>query len=105
MAKGNKRKFGSLRYPNAQLTDDSDFLEIKVVEYKPPGFNRSQDQALKMRTSSEVLKKNIGKPLTEIPDPFKKFNSFGEHNNAMLIEFLKKFNFKFNFKSSTENYK
>ena len=53
----------------------------------------------------EILKKNIGKPLTEIPDPFKKFNSFGEHNNAMLIEFLKKFNFKFNFKSSTENYK
>ncbi len=53
----------------------------------------------------EILKKNMGKPLTEIPDPFKKFNSFGEHNNAMLIEFLKKFNFKFNFKSSTENYK
>ena len=53
----------------------------------------------------EILKKNIGKPLTAIPDPFKKFNSFGEHNNAMLIEFLKKFNFKFNFKSSTENYK
>ena len=53
----------------------------------------------------EILKNNIGKPLTEIPDPFKKFNSFGEHNNAMLIEFLKRFNFKFNFKSSTENYK
>ena len=64
--KGNKRKFGSLRYPNAQLTDDSDFLEIKVVEYKPPGFSRSQDQALKMRTSSEVLKKNIENPLGTI---------------------------------------
>ena len=43
--------------------------------------------------------------MTSIPDPFKKFNSFGEHNNEMLKEFLNKFNFKFIFKSSTENYK
>ena len=47
----------------------------------------------------------MGKPLTSIPDPFKKYNSFGEHNNEMLREFLKKFNFKFIFKSSTENYR
>ena len=53
----------------------------------------------------EILKKNLGKPLTSIPDPFKKFNSFGEHNNEMLKNFLKKFNFEFIFKSSTENYK
>ena len=53
----------------------------------------------------EILKKNLGKPLTSIPDPFKKYNSFGEHNNEMLREFLKKFNFKFIFKSSTENYR
>ena len=43
--------------------------------------------------------------MTAIPDPFKKFNSFGEHNNEKLKEFLNKFNFKFKFKSSTENYK
>tara|TARA_B100000886_G_scaffold338881_1_gene302774 strand:+ start:96 stop:1658 length:1563 start_codon:yes stop_codon:yes gene_type:complete len=52
-----------------------------------------------------LLKNNLGKPLTSIPDPFNKFNSFGEHNNEMLKKFLKKFNFKFTFKSSTENYK
>ena len=45
------------------------------------------------------------KPLTSIPDPFEKYKSFGEHNNEMLKEFLKKFNFNFTFKSSTENYK
>ena len=55
--------------------------------------------------NDEILKKNLGKPLTSIPDPFGKFNSFGEHNNEMLKEFLNKFNFKFIFKSSTENYK
>ncbi len=53
----------------------------------------------------EILKQNLNKPLTSIPDPFKKFNSFGEHNNEMLKEFLNKFNFKYKFKSSTENYK
>ena len=50
------------------------------------------------------IKNNLGKPLTAIPDPFKKFNSFGEHNNEMLKS-SKKFKFKFEFKSSTENYK
>ena len=53
----------------------------------------------------EILKKNLGKPLTSIPDPFGKFSSFAEHNNTMLKQFLKKFNFEFSFKSSTENYK
>ena len=53
----------------------------------------------------EILKNNIGKPLTSIPDPFEKFQSFAEHNNTMLKQFLKKFNFEFSFKSSTENYK
>ena len=55
--------------------------------------------------NDDILKKNLGKPLTSIPDPFNKFNSFGEHNNEMLKKFLQKFNFKFIFKSSTENYK
>ena len=36
-----------------------------------------------------------------MPDPFEKFNSFGEHNNEMLKNFLNNFNFKYNFKSST----
>ena len=52
-----------------------------------------------------ILRENLGKPLTSIPDPFNKFDSFGKHNNEMLKDFLNKFNFKFNFKSSTENYK
>ena len=55
--------------------------------------------------NEKILKENLGKPLTSIPDPFKKFSSFGEHNNEMLKKFLKKFNFNFTFKSSTENYK
>ena len=53
----------------------------------------------------ELLEKNLHKPLTQVPDPFKKFKSFGEHNNEMLKNFLNKFKFKYNFKSSTKLYK
>ena len=32
----------------------------------------------------EMLRANLGKPLTRIPDPFGTFESFGAHNNALL---------------------
>ena len=51
------------------------------------------------------LKNYLHKPLTDIPDPFKKFKSYGDHNNEMLKNFLNKFNFNYTFKSSTELYK
>ena len=53
----------------------------------------------------ELLEKNLHKPLTQVPDPFEKFSSFGEHNNEKLKNFLNSFNFKYNFKSSTDLYK
>ena len=52
-----------------------------------------------------LLEKNLHKPLTQVPDPFEKFDSFGEHNNEMLKSFLNNFNFSYKFKSSTELYK
>ena len=55
--------------------------------------------------NNEILIKNLHKPLTSIPDPFKKFKSFGEHNNEMLKSFLNEFKFNYTFKSSTDNYK
>ena len=53
----------------------------------------------------DLLENNLHKPLTQVPDPFDKFGSFGEHNNQMLKKFLDNFNFEYNFKSSTELYK
>ncbi len=55
--------------------------------------------------NQKILEKNLHKPLTEVPDPFGKYNSFGEHNNNMLKKFLDQFNFNYVFKSSTELYK
>ena len=81
---------------------------IQKIEHELITFSDDMDGLRKVPENipnDDVLKKNLGKPLTSIPDPFKKFNSFGEHNNEMLKKFLKKFDFKFTFKSSTENYK
>ena len=55
--------------------------------------------------NKDLLKNNLHKPLTNVPDPFGKFASFGEHNNEMLKIFLNKFNFQYKFKSSTKLYK
>tara|TARA_B100000674_G_scaffold297670_1_gene246810 strand:- start:123 stop:1685 length:1563 start_codon:yes stop_codon:yes gene_type:complete len=55
--------------------------------------------------NKNLLEKNLHKPLTQVPDPFGKYKSFGEHNNEMLKKFLNNFNFRYNFKSSTDLYK
>ncbi|PZO90608.1 MAG: lysine--tRNA ligase, partial [Sphingomonas sanxanigenens] len=47
-----------------------------------------------------MLAENLGKPLTEIPDPFGKYESFAHHNNAMLRQFLDRFGFDYEFASS-----
>lgn len=53
----------------------------------------------------ELLAQYIGKPLTQVPDPFGTHPSFGEHNNARLQAFLDGFGFKYEFKSATQMYK
>ena len=55
--------------------------------------------------NKEILEKNLHKPLTSVPDPFKKYKSFGEHNNEMLKKFLNQLKFNYTFKSSTDTYK
>ena len=55
--------------------------------------------------NQNLLKENLNKPLTQVPDPFEKFQSFGEHNNEKLKTFLDSFKFNYSFKSSTSLYK
>ena len=55
--------------------------------------------------NQKLLEDSLHKPLTQVPDPFEKFKSFGEHNNEMLKDFLNSFNFNYTFKSSTLLYK
>ncbi|WP_435166706.1 lysine--tRNA ligase [Falsirhodobacter sp. 1013] len=53
----------------------------------------------------EMLRENIQRPLTSVPDPFGEYDSFGGHNNAMLRRFLDTFGFEYEFYSATEFYK
>jgi lysyl-tRNA synthetase class 1 len=51
-----------------------------------------------------MLAEHLGKPLSRIPDPFEKFESFAAHNNAMLRDFLDRFGFEYEFVSSSDCY-
>jgi len=52
----------------------------------------------------DMLAANLGKPLSRIPDPFGKFESFAHHNNAMLRDFLDRFGFDYEFVSASDRY-
>jgi lysyl-tRNA synthetase, class I len=53
----------------------------------------------------DIVAPHLGKPLTEVPDPFGEYDSFAAHNNAMLRRFLDRFGFDYEFLSSTAVYK
>jgi lysyl-tRNA synthetase, class I len=53
----------------------------------------------------EMIEQHLGKPLTQVPDPFGEYDSFAAHNNARLRAFLDRFGFEYEFMSSTESYK
>ncbi|RNJ48831.1 lysine--tRNA ligase [Methylocystis hirsuta] len=55
--------------------------------------------------NKELVAAHLGKPLTQVPDPFGTHDSFGAHNNARLRAFLDAFGFEYEFASSTEYYK
>jgi lysyl-tRNA synthetase, class I len=54
--------------------------------------------------NQDMLTEHLGKPLSRIPDPFGTHESFAAHNNAMLRDFLDRFDFKYDFISSSSLY-
>ena len=53
----------------------------------------------------DMLAQHLGRPLTNIPDPFETHESFGAHNNARLMAFLDQLGFEYEFASATDYYK
>ncbi|MCL4766525.1 MAG: lysine--tRNA ligase [Hyphomicrobiaceae bacterium] len=53
----------------------------------------------------EMLQSHLQQPLTSVPDPFGRFESFAHHNNAMLRDFLDRFGFDYEFFSATACYR
>jgi lysyl-tRNA synthetase class 1 len=56
-------------------------------------------------SNAQILEDNLGKALTNIPDPFGEYNSYGENMNNRLQNFLDKFNFDYEFYSSSKCYR
>ena len=54
--------------------------------------------------NGDMLTEDLNKPLTQVRDPFGKYESFAHHNNAKLREFLDRFGFDYEFVSSTDKY-
>jgi lysyl-tRNA synthetase, class I len=54
--------------------------------------------------NKEMVAQHLGKPLTQVPDPFGTYPSFAAHNNARLRAFLDQFGFDYEFMSSTACY-
>ncbi len=84
------------------------FRELSDVPVRLVAFSDDMDGLRKVPDNipnKEMVAGHLGKPLTSIPDPFGKFESFGHHNNAMLRDFLDRFGIQYEFRSSTEQYK
>lgn len=64
------------------------------------GFRKVPDNV----PNKDELGRHLHKPLTRVPDPFGKFESFAHHNNAMLRDFLDRFGFQYEFFSATDCY-
>ncbi len=84
------------------------FEEMSDIPTRLIAFSDDMDGLRKVPDNvpnQEMLREHLGKPLTAIPDPFGRFDSFAAHNNAMLREFLDRFGFDYDFRSSTEQYR
>ena len=89
-----------VRHAFRALTDDQ--IPTRLI-----AFSDDMDALRKVPPNlpnQAMLTASIGLPLTKVPDPFEKFESFAHHNNAMLRAFLDSFGFQYEFMSSTETY-
>ena len=83
------------------------FEEISDIPTKLVCFSDDLDGLRKVPgnvPNPERLEQHLQRPLTSVPDPFEKYESFGHHNNAMLRRFLDTFGFEYEFISAKEFY-
>ena len=83
------------------------FQELSDIPTRLFAFSDDMDGLRKVPDNvpnREMLAEHLHKPLTRVPDPFGKFESFGHHNNAMLRRFLDSFDFEYEFQSATDWY-
>jgi lysyl-tRNA synthetase class 1 len=91
-----------VRHAFRVLTDDKVKTRLIAFSDDMDGLRKVPDNV----PNKEMLAAHLGKPLTQVPDPFSnEYPSFGAHNNARLRAFLDTFGFEYEFLSSTDCYK
>ena len=83
------------------------FQQISDIPTKLIAFSDDMDGFRKVPENlpkKEMLRENLHKSLTKVPDPFGTHESFAHHNNNKLREFLDHFGFDYEFKSATKSY-
>lgn len=82
--------------------------KISTIPVKLICFSDDMDSLRKVPNNipnQDLIRSNLGKPLTSIPDPFEEEESYGHYMNKKLRSFLDCFGFEYEFVSSTNCYK
>jgi lysyl-tRNA synthetase class 1 len=91
-----------VRHAFRVLTDDKITTRLIAFSDDMDGLRKVPDNV----PNKEMLAAHLGKPLSQVPDPFSnEYPSFAAHNNARLRAFLDQFGFDYEFASSTDYYK
>ncbi len=98
---GEVARTSMVRHAFRILTDDSVKTRLIAFSDDMDGLRKVPDNI----PNKEQVAAHLGKPLTQIPDPFGTHASFGAHNNARLRGFLDQFGFDYEFASATDYYR
>ena len=83
------------------------FTQITGLPSKLLAFSDDMDGLRKVPDNipnKDMLAPFLGRPLTQIPDPFGTHDSFGAHNNARLRAFLDSFGFEYEFAAMMDRF-
>ena len=98
---GEVARTSMVRHAFRVLTDDEYPTRLVAFSDDMDGLRKAPTNV----PNREMLLDHLGKPLTDVPDPFGTHESFAHHNNARLKAFLDQFEFDYEFLSSTEQYR
>src|SRR5579885_880367 len=98
---GEVARTSMVRHAFRVLTEDKIKTRLTAFSDDMDGLRKVPDNI----PNKELVAAHLGKPLTQVPDPFGTHASFGAHNNARLRAFLDEFGFEYEFASATEYYR
>jgi lysyl-tRNA synthetase class 1 len=99
---GEVARTAMVRYAFRVLTGDGVKTRLLCFSDDLDGLRKVPDNV----PNQEIMLRYLGRPLTEVPDPFDEgYSSFGAGNNARLRAFLDRFGFEYEFASATEYYR